>query len=54
MEAMRAFSEAMANGINVMDLPDAPKKKDDEISDEMATMVYAEQVNEQQSLSDAN
>ena len=34
----------MAAGINVMDLPDAPVKKDPELSDEVATMVYSEQV----------
>ena len=45
-EAMRAFSEAMVNGVHVMDLPDAPQKKQDEMSDEMATMMYSEQVND--------
>jgi hypothetical protein len=44
---MRSFSQAIANGINVMDLPDAPlKKEDDELSEEVATMVYSEQVND--------
>jgi uncharacterized protein (UPF0128 family) len=44
---MRAFSEAMVNGVHVMDLPDAPQKKPaDEMSDEMATMMYSEQVND--------
>lgn len=40
---MAAFSEAMVNGINVMNLPDAPVKKEaDEVSDEMATMMYSD------------
>lgn len=44
---MKDFSQAIANGINVMDLPDAPAKKEDEgVSEELATMVYSESVND--------
>lgn len=39
---MSAFSSAIANGVNVMDLPDAPEPKKDEVSDELATMMYSE------------
>jgi len=40
---MRSFSDAIANGVNVMDLPDLPAKKEDEgLSEEVATMVYSE------------
>lgn len=48
MDAMSAFSSAIALGVNVMDLPDAPspEAKKNEVSDELATMMYSEQVND--------
>lgn len=48
---MKSFSQAIANGINVMDLPDAPaQKEDDGVSEEIATMVYSESVNDKTQL----
>tara|TARA_B110000285_G_scaffold101441_1_gene115448 strand:- start:687 stop:860 length:174 start_codon:yes stop_codon:yes gene_type:complete len=35
-QAMYAYSKAMLNGENVMELPDKPKEKEPEISDEVA------------------
>ena len=35
-QAMYAYSNAMLNGENVMELPDKPKEKEPEISDEVA------------------
>lgn len=41
-EAMVAFSRAMADGVNVMSLPDAPPKKETvpELDDTLAATVY--------------
>jgi hypothetical protein len=40
-EAIVGFSRAIADGVNVMELPDGPEKKDPELSDELANMVYS-------------
>ena len=42
-EAMVAFSKAISDGINVMSLPDAPAKKEEEVTelgDTLAATVF--------------
>jgi hypothetical protein len=42
---MFAFSQAQVDGVNVMSLPDAPKKEVPQLNDEMANLAFVSDLN---------